>query len=103
GGVGALYIAAMMLVVVQLHDASRNVRLERAVVVLKVRKLVLRHRVSFLSSPVFPRLQKSGQPVPSAPSSPRRPAIGGVRRRERRPRESGLLRQGCEPRVFRRG
>ncbi len=41
--VRAVDIGLVMLVVVQLHDASRNVRLERAVIVGKIGKCEFRH------------------------------------------------------------
>src|SRR6266542_1778354 len=59
--VGALDVSPVMLVVVQFHDFSRDMRLERAVVVLQVRKRVFRH-VSLLSFRSRASLQESSQP-----------------------------------------
>ena len=47
GGVGAGDVRRVVLAVVQLHDLTRDVRLERRVVVGQVRKCVLTHVVSF--------------------------------------------------------
>ena len=57
--VGALDVSPVMLVVVQFHDLSRDVRLERAVVVLQVRKRVFRHvsLLSFRSRAEFARVR----------------------------------------------
>src|SRR3982074_734359 len=48
GLVRSVYIRLVVLVVVELHDLRRNMRLESTVVVWKIRKRVLSHDISLL-------------------------------------------------------
>ena len=49
GGIRVLDVRRVMLAVVQLHDARRDVRLERRVVELKLRKSVIGHSLPLSS------------------------------------------------------